>query len=141
MASVTKSRQAQKIGEIADALVGSGYRTLDQQAKVLGLCRSTAWTIIKPPHKASGLTAGVINRMLSSPRLPEPARHKINEYVRERLAGTYGHGKMQLRRFARALSDKALPTATEMIKTLRGDSNSALWPASQSASGKTRMER
>jgi hypothetical protein len=37
MASVAKSRQAKKIGEIADALAGSGYRMLDQQAKVLGL--------------------------------------------------------------------------------------------------------
>jgi hypothetical protein len=73
--------------------------------------------------------------MFSSPQLPEPARHKINEYVRERLAGTYGRGKMQLVRFAGALSDKALPTAIEMIKTLRGDSNSVL------RRGKSKRER
>jgi|SRR5262245_51345064 len=118
MASVSKSRQAQKIGEIADALVRVGYVTLDQQAKALGLCRSTTWTVVKRSHKASGLTANVINRMLAAPQLPPPVREKINEYVRERLAGTYGHGSMQLRKFARRVSGKPTPTAEEMIEPL-----------------------
>ena len=121
MASVTKSRQAQKIGEIADALVSVGYMTLNQKGNVLGLCRSTTWTVINHTHKASGLSAALINRMLDAPQLPSPVREKINEYVRERLEGKYGHSTVQLRRFARRLSSKVAPTAAEVIEKLRQD--------------------
>jgi len=103
MKSVMKYRQSQKIGEIGEALVSAGYVRLDQQAKVLGLSRSTTWTLVKHSHKASGLTANVINRMLAAPQLPPTVREKINEYVRERLAGMYGHDRMQRRRFASRL--------------------------------------
>ena len=37
--------------QIREALVQSGYTKLDQQAKALGVHRSTAWTIIKTRHK------------------------------------------------------------------------------------------
>src|SRR5262249_11704985 len=42
-----KARQSAKIREIAEALVCAGFVKLDAQAKVLGLCRSTTWTILK----------------------------------------------------------------------------------------------
>ena len=42
-----KAQQARKIRELGDALVLHGFRTLDQQAKALGLGRTTAWTILK----------------------------------------------------------------------------------------------
>src|SRR5690242_8261607 len=100
MASAAKSRQAQKIGEIIDALTSVGYLTLDDQAKALGLCRSTTWTLVRGCHKSSGLSARLINRMLAAPNLPSVVRDKVGEYVRERLAGAYGHNSMQLRRFA-----------------------------------------
>jgi len=118
MVSATKARQADNIGEIADALVSVGYVTLDQQAKALGLSRSTAWTVLRPSHKASGLTISVINRMLAAPELPQLVREKINEYVQKRLAGVYGHNRMQLRRFAGRLSEKIVPTVAEQIKWL-----------------------
>jgi hypothetical protein len=99
-----KARQTAKIRELGDALVASGLHTLDEQATALGLPRSTTWTILRANHKASGLTATVITRMLATPRLPPRVRAVILEYVQEKAAGAYGHSKMQLRRFAARLS-------------------------------------
>jgi hypothetical protein len=98
-----KARQSRKIREIGDALVREGFLTLDQQADALGLCRSTAWTILRANHKTSGLSAAIINRMLAAPRLPPLVRATILEYVEEKLAGSYGHSTKQLRRFTAGL--------------------------------------
>jgi hypothetical protein len=97
--SHVKARQASKIREIGDALIALGYLALDEQAKALGLARSTAWTILRADHKNSGLSATVINRMLAAPHLPPLVRAIILEYIDERVAGLYGHSKFQLRRF------------------------------------------
>jgi hypothetical protein len=101
-----KAQQARKIRELGDALVLQGFRTLDQQAKALGLGRTTAWTILKANHKRSGLSAAVINRMLAAPRLPPLVRDKILEYIDEKIAGSYGHSKTQTQRFTARLSGK-----------------------------------
>ena len=99
-----KTRQSLKIREIGDALASEGFITLDEQARALGLCRSTTWTLLKANHKSSGLSASVINRMLASPRLPALARSRILEYVEDKMAGLYGHSQAQLRRFTARLS-------------------------------------
>ena len=101
-----KAQQARKIRELGYALNTEGYVTLDQQAKTLGLGRTTAWTILKANHKASGLSAAVINRMLAAPRLPPLVRDKILEYIDEKIAGSYGHSKTQIQRFTARLSGK-----------------------------------
>jgi hypothetical protein len=72
-----KARQTSKIRELGEALVASGLRTLDEQAKALGLPRSTTWTILRANHKASGLSATVINQTLSAPQLPPLVRATI----------------------------------------------------------------
>ena len=95
-----KARQSGKIRELAEALKSAGFVTLDEQAKALGLSRSTAWTIRKASHKASGLSASIINRMLAAPQLPPLARTKILEYVEEKAAGLYGGSRSQRRKFA-----------------------------------------
>jgi hypothetical protein len=95
-----KARQATRIKEIGAALAADGFVTVDEQARALGLSRSSAWAVLKADHKASGLTAPTINRMLSSPELPPRARATILTYIEEKLAGLYGHNKKQLRRFA-----------------------------------------
>src|SRR5438105_14031684 len=82
-----KARQSTKIRELAEVLKSAGFVTLDEQAKALGLSRSTAWTIRKASHKASGLSASIINRMLAAPELPPLARTKILDYVEEKAAG------------------------------------------------------
>src|SRR5215475_9869891 len=101
-----KSRQASKIRELGQALVDAGFLTLDEQAKVLGLARSTTWTILRASHKGSGLSAAIIRRMLLSPQLPPRARAKILEYTEDKLAGAYGGSRTQRRRFFARLSIK-----------------------------------
>ena len=98
--STSKTRQTSRIRELASALAADGLVTLGEQARALGLSRSTAWAVLKANHKASGLAAGTINQILSSPALPPRARVTILTYVDEKLAGLYGHNKTQLRRFA-----------------------------------------
>src|SRR5215468_11350094 len=98
--SEAKARQLSKIRELRLALRRAGLIGLDEQAQALGLPRSTTWKILKGGHKASGLSAMVISRMLSEPRLPPVVRTKILEYVREKTDGVYGHGKRQLLRFS-----------------------------------------
>jgi hypothetical protein len=99
-----KARQSAKIAEIGEALVKAGCLGLDAQAAALGLSRSTTWTILKANHKASGLSAGIVSRILASPRLPAPVRIKLREYVEEKVGGSYGHSGTQLRNFTAGLS-------------------------------------
>ena len=95
-----KAQQAAKIG--VEVLASLGYDTLDAQAKVFGLCRSTMWVIRRHNHKSSGLSARVINCMSSPKQLPARVRAKITEYVA--AAGLYGHRRAQQRRFVAQLN-------------------------------------
>jgi hypothetical protein len=104
-----KARQSSKIRELAEAVEAAGFLTLDEQAKVLGVPRSTAWTIRRASHKASGLSASIINRMLAAPELPLVVRAKIIEYIHEKATGVYGGSQSQRRRFAARLSLGILP--------------------------------
>src|SRR5437660_4187426 len=108
-----KARQSLKIRELAEAIKSAGFLTLDEQAKALGLSRSTAWTIRKASHKASGLSASIVNRMLAAPELPPLARTKILEYVEEKAAGLYGGSRSQRRKFAARLSIEKLPVCQD----------------------------
>src|SRR5262249_38627215 len=114
----TRARQFSKISELAEAVKSAGFLTLDEQAKALGLPRSTAWTIRKASHKASGLSASIINRMLAAPELPPLARTKILECVEEKAAGIYGGSRSQRRKFAAQLSIEKLPACRETESTL-----------------------
>ena len=98
-----KARQAAKVREIGEALVAAGYDSLDAQAAVLGLSRSTTWTIIKGTHKGSGLSAAILNRVLSTPDLHPFVRRKVLEYIEEKYAGRYGSTKDCQRRFNQRL--------------------------------------
>ena len=71
---------------VADALIASGYTSLDQQARALGLSRSTAWTIVHAKHKVDRLSAKVSARMLKNPRLPPLVRAALQQYLAERSA-------------------------------------------------------
>ena len=88
-----KARQAAKLREVGEALRAAGFSTLDKQADALALCRSTAWTVLQANHKASGLSAALIKRILAAPKLPASVREKLLEYVEEKAAGLYGHYK------------------------------------------------
>ena len=88
-----------RIRSICDALVAAGFDTLDKQADVLSLPRSTMWSVLRGNHKKSGLSAGLLGQMLKSPRLPPSVRAKIIEYIEAKVAGELGHNKIQQRRF------------------------------------------
>ena len=107
--SELKARQALKIAEIRQALVAAGYDTITKQAVVLGLSRSTAWAVLRGAHKSSGLSTAVINRVLRSQELPAVARKIIEEYVRKKLLGAYGHNEECLRRFRMQLGYATQP--------------------------------
>jgi transcriptional regulator with XRE-family HTH domain len=98
------ARQGAKIREIGDALRAAGDLSLTEQARALGLSRSTAWAILQARHKSSGLSAVIINRMLAAQGLPPAVRTKIFEYVAEKRAGFYGHSKRQTHKFMINLS-------------------------------------
>ena len=102
-----KARQAAKVREIGEALVTAGYDNLDDQATALGFSRSTTWTIIKGTHKSSGLSAAVLNRMLSAPGLHVLVRRKVLEYIAEKSAGRYGSPQNCLQRFNQRLAGEA----------------------------------
>jgi hypothetical protein len=72
-----------KIQDITDALVSSGYTSLDQQAKALGLHRATAWTIIKRKHKIGRLSAKTIERIITNPKTPPRVLAAVREYVKK----------------------------------------------------------
>jgi hypothetical protein len=99
-----KERQASKIKELAHVLESVGFVSLDDQAKALGISRSTTWTILKAQHKNYGLSATLIKRMLAKTDLNPRIRAKLIEYVRERAAGSFGHNDTQLRRFSQLLA-------------------------------------
>jgi hypothetical protein len=111
-----KARQAIRIKELGAALAADGFVTLDEQARALGLSRSTAWAVLQANHKASGLTVPTIKRMLSSPELPPSARVTILTYIDEKLAGLYGHNKKQLRRFVAFMVEATALTDSDARK-------------------------
>jgi hypothetical protein len=69
---------------IREALIACGYTKLDQQAKALGINRSTAWTIIKMKHKLGRLNNKTTQRILANPNTPPPVRTVVLRYLAER---------------------------------------------------------
>jgi hypothetical protein len=82
--SGARRKYATNIQHIADALVAAGYKSLDKQAKALGIHRATAWTIIKTKHKLGRLNTNTTHRMLANPDLPPSVRDVIQKYITER---------------------------------------------------------
>jgi len=97
-----------KISNICDALIASGFDTLDKQAEVLGLPRSTMWSILHGNHKKSGLSATLVTRMLKSPRLPASVRARIVEYIEAKVGEGHGQNRKQQRRFRARLEEAHL---------------------------------
>jgi hypothetical protein len=59
---------------VAEALIKAGYLSLDDQAKALGLHRSTAWTIMKTKHKLGMLNNKTVRSILAHPDTPVSVR-------------------------------------------------------------------
>jgi hypothetical protein len=93
-----KERQALKLAEIREALVAAGYDTTAKQAAVLGVGRSTAWWLLNNDRRY-GPSGSVIKRILSSPQVPKAVRRKVEQYVKQKIRGLYGHGENARRSF------------------------------------------
>jgi hypothetical protein len=72
------------IQHITDALIACGYTCLDEQAKALGVSRSTAWTIVKTKHKLGRLSAKTTRRILTNAETPPAVRYVVQRYLAER---------------------------------------------------------
>ena len=100
-----KARLAAKLAEIRKALISARCDTAAKQAAVLGVSRSTAWALLHLDKRA-GPHAIVIKRILSSPNLPSRVRQKVEEYVRDKVAGLYGHSEHSKRAFRNKVQAK-----------------------------------
>jgi hypothetical protein len=93
-----KGRQASKLAEIREALVAAGFDTAAKQSIALGVSRPTAWALLNRDKRA-GPSSIIIKRILLSPNLPPTARRKVEEYVKDKIAGIYGHTESRRRWF------------------------------------------
>jgi predicted transcriptional regulator len=71
--------------QIADALIKSGCTNLNQQAKALGVRRSTAWTIVKGKHKLGRLNTRTTERILANPDTPPAVRDVVRQYLNQKV--------------------------------------------------------
>ena len=81
---------------ISKALIASGYISLDEQAKALGVHRNTAWTIIKKKHKLGRLSAKTIDRILTNPGTPPAVRAVVQQYLAKRFVVVLRKRKLRL---------------------------------------------
>jgi hypothetical protein len=70
---------------ISEALIAAGYTSLDEQAKALGIHRSTAWVIINRKYKLGRLSTKTTGRILSNTQTPPAVRILVQQYVAKRL--------------------------------------------------------
>ena len=94
-----KLRQAAKIRELENVLLTLGYKSAGQRAALLGLKRSTVWAIFNAEHTRGGLSSNTVKQLLAANGAPKELRRVIEEYVRAKLAGAYGHNHSALKRF------------------------------------------
>ena len=99
-----KAKQVAKLAELRAALIAVGFDTARKQAAALGLNPSTAWSLLHRDTRA-GPSAIIIKRILSSPKLPASARRKVEEYIREKSRGLYGHSERRSNTFADQFPD------------------------------------
>ena len=81
--NTSSARRTIPVQDIADALIKAGYKSLDGQAKALGIHRTTTWTIIKTKHKLGHLNAKTTERILANPDLPLCIRDVLQRYAAE----------------------------------------------------------
>jgi hypothetical protein len=84
-----------KIQDIMEALISSGCNSLDDQARALGLPRSTVWTMRRNSHKLGRLSAKTLERIVANPETPPRVLYSVQKYVREKLDAFQNHGHKQ----------------------------------------------
>ena len=101
----TKARLVSKLAQIRAALIDAGCDTVAKQAAAFGLRRSTTWALLNQGTRA-GPSAKVVKRILSSPVLPAGARREVEDYVKEKSRGRYGHSEQRTRAFHDVFQNK-----------------------------------
>ena len=112
-----KARQASKLAEIREALVAAGYDTTAKQAAALGVSRPTGWALLNRDKRA-GPSAMIIKRILSSPSLPPAARRKVEEYIKEKSGGLYGHSGTRTQAFRDQFASRSGTAHSEIVGKL-----------------------
>jgi len=84
MRGATPRNYTVRLSDIGDALTAAGYATLDEQAKALGVNRSTAWYIVNGKNKRDRLSKKTTQRILTNPDTPPSVRAIIQQYLAER---------------------------------------------------------
>jgi plasmid maintenance system antidote protein VapI len=84
MRGATRRNYTVRLREIGDALIAAGHETLDDQAKALGVKRSTAWNIVNGKNKLDRLSEKTTKRILANPNTPPSVRAIIRQYLAER---------------------------------------------------------
>ena len=100
-----QARLASKLAQIRTALIEAGCDTISKQAKAFGLRRSTTWALLNQDTRA-GPSAKVVKRILSSPVLPAGARRQVEQYIKEKSRGRYGHSEHRTRAFRDVFQNK-----------------------------------
>jgi hypothetical protein len=100
--NTSSARRTIPVQDIANALIGAGYTSLDEQAKALGIHRATAWTIIKTKHKLGHLNAKTTERIMANPELPPCIRVVLQRYVQPK---DHLPGRRPKRRITQAADD------------------------------------
>jgi hypothetical protein len=98
-----RAKQAETFRALRQALIANGIDSINEQARVLCLPRSTAWFVLQSNHKWRGLNAAQVMRMLRSQCLPDDVRRVVVRYVHERAQGAYGHTEVMRQRFVERL--------------------------------------
>jgi hypothetical protein len=111
-------RQREQIRQIGVALRRAGFVALNDQARALGLSRSTTWKVLQADHNVSGLHAGLVCHMLAHKDLPPAVRAVLRQYVIEKARGHYGHSLLRRRRFAAHFWNFS-DIAAELLKQVR----------------------
>jgi hypothetical protein len=114
--ALLRAKQAETLRALRRALIANGIDSVEDQARVLGLPRSTTWFILQSNHKWRGLNAAQVVRMLQSQRLPEEARRVVIRYVVERVEGAYGHTQVMRRKFVARLERLGWAAITQQPK-------------------------
>ena len=99
-----KKKQASKIAEIHRALIAAGCESLNKQAAVLKLGRSTVWALLHSDMRV-GPSNRVLKHILVLPQLPTKVRLKVNEYIQAKGLGLYGHSAESIRRVRAQFKD------------------------------------
>ena len=74
-----RSDRSIELDRLSEALISSGYISLDEQAKALGLGRSTVWVIVKKKYKVGRLNTKTIDRILNNTHTPPAVRVLVEQ--------------------------------------------------------------